>query len=165
MSGPTGISRKLNKYMGMAYVKAKEDAVKKPSLADALVREDEEEETEVPTTKRHKSLRKSSTFVARSRWDILIEDEDVERLRKIVGLLQPKDPLMRLMKATVEYFRRISESVRPRQRIPRQISWFRRITADRSGWLFSSPRLYVGDLSGSRHHAPGSTAFCGSHPA
>lgn len=103
---------KLNKYMGVANVKAKEDVVRNPSLADALVREDKEEDIEVPTTKRHKSLRKCSTFVALSRWDILIEDEDVERLRKIAGLPQPKDPLMRLVKGTVEYFKRVSESVR-----------------------------------------------------
>jgi len=90
----------------------KEDAVRNPSLADALVREDEEEEREVPTTKRHKSLRKCSTFVARSRWDILIENKVVERPRKIASLPQPKDLLMRLVKGTVEYFKRISESVR-----------------------------------------------------
>ena len=103
---------KLRKYMGVAYVKAKENALRNPSLADALVHEEEEEEMEVPTKKRHKSLRKCSTFVARSRWDILIEDEDVERLRKIAGLPQPKDPLRKLVKGTVEYFKRISESVR-----------------------------------------------------
>jgi hypothetical protein len=103
---------KLRKYMGVAYVKAKENALKNPSLADALAHEDEEEEMEVPMTKRHKSLRKCSTFVARSRWDIWIEDEDGERLRKIASLPQPKEPLMRLVKGTVEYFKRISESVR-----------------------------------------------------
>ena len=98
--------------MGVAYVKAKEDALRNPSLADALAREEDEEEMEVPSTKRHKSLRKCSTFVARSRWDILIEDEDVEQLRKIASLPQPKEPLMRLVKGTAEYFKRISESVR-----------------------------------------------------
>jgi len=98
--------------MGVAYVKAREDALKNPSLTDALAQEDEEEEIEVPSTKRHKSLRKCSTFVAWSRWDILIENEDVEQLRKIASLPQPKEPLMRLVKGTVEYFKRISESVR-----------------------------------------------------
>jgi len=43
---------------------------------------------------------------------MLIENEDVEQLRKIASLLQPNDPLMRLVKGTVEYFKRISESVR-----------------------------------------------------
>jgi hypothetical protein len=32
---------------------------------------------EVPATKRHKSFRKCNTFVARSREDILIKNEDV----------------------------------------------------------------------------------------
>jgi hypothetical protein len=41
------------------------------------VPEDEEEEMEVPATKRHKSFRKCNTFVARSREDILIKNEDV----------------------------------------------------------------------------------------
>ena len=77
---------KLRKYMGVVHVKAKKDAVNNPSLIDALVREDEEEEIEVPTMKRHKSLCKCSTFVAWSRWDILIENEDVEHLRKIASL-------------------------------------------------------------------------------
>jgi hypothetical protein len=103
---------KLSKYMGITYIKAKEDALENPSLTDALAREDEEEETEIPTTKRHKSLRKCSTFVARSRWDILIENEDIEQLRKIASLPQPKEPLIRLVKGTVEYFKRISDSVR-----------------------------------------------------
>jgi hypothetical protein len=103
---------KLRKYMGVACVKAKEDALRNPSLTDALAGEDDEEEMEVPSTKRHKSLRKCSTFVAQSRWDILIENEDVEQLRKIASLPQPKEPLMRLVKGTVEYFKRISESVR-----------------------------------------------------
>ena len=98
--------------MGVEYVKAKEDAVRNPSLADALAREDDEEEMEVLSTKRHKSLHKCRTFVAQSRWDILIEDEDVEQLRKIASLPQPKEPLMRLVKGTGEYFKRISESVR-----------------------------------------------------
>ena len=49
---------KLRKYMGVGYVKAKEDALRNPSLADALAREEDEEEMEVPSTKRHKSLRK-----------------------------------------------------------------------------------------------------------
>ena len=103
---------KFRKYIGIAYLKAKEDTLKNPTLADALVREDEEVDMEVPTTKRHKSLRKCSTFVALSRWDILIENEDVEGLRKIASLPQPKDPLMRLVKGTVEYFKRISDNVR-----------------------------------------------------
>ena len=103
---------KLSKYMGITYVKAKEDALKNPSFVDALEREDEEEAIEVPMTKRHKMLRKCSTFVARSRWDMLIEKEDVEQLRKIASVPQPKEPLMRLVKGTVEYFKRISESVR-----------------------------------------------------
>lgn len=103
---------KLRKYMGVEYVKVKGDALRNPSLTDALAREDEEEEMEVPTTKRHKMLRKCSTFVALSRWDILIENGDVEQLRKIASLPQPKEPLMRLVKGTVEYFKRISESAR-----------------------------------------------------
>jgi len=103
---------KLNKYMGVAYVKAKEDSLRNPTLTDALMREDEGEEMEVPTTKRHKSLRQCSTFVARYRWDILIEDEDIEQLKKIASLPKPKEPLMRLVKGTVEYFKRISKSVR-----------------------------------------------------
>ena len=103
---------KLRKYIGITYVKTKEDALRNPMLTDALMREDEEEEIVVPSTKRHKSLRKCSTFVARSRWDILIENEDVEQLRKIASLPQPKEPLTRLVKGTVEYFKRISESVR-----------------------------------------------------
>jgi hypothetical protein len=103
---------KLNKYMGVVYVKAKEDALRNPTLAHALAHEDEEEEIEVPTTKRHKLLRKCSTFVARLRWDILIDNEDVEQLRKIASLPRPKEPLMRLVKGAVEYFKQISESVR-----------------------------------------------------
>ena len=67
---------------------------------------------EVPTMKRHKSLHQCSTFVARSRWDILIEDEDIEQLKKIASLPKPKEPLMRPVKGMVEYFKRISESVR-----------------------------------------------------
>lgn len=103
---------KLRKYIGITYLKAKEDTLRNPTFTNALAYEDEEEEIEVPTTKRHKSLRKCSTFVAKSRWDIFIEDKDVEGLRKIARLPQPKDPLMRLVKGTVEYFKRISESVR-----------------------------------------------------
>jgi hypothetical protein len=103
---------KLRKYIGVRYIKAKEDGLRNPTLTDALLREDEEEGIEVPMTKRHKSLRKCSTFVARSRWDILIEDEDVERLKTIASMPKPKDSLMRLVKGTVEYFKRISDSVR-----------------------------------------------------
>ena len=103
---------KLRKYIGITYIKAKENGLRNPTLTDALLREDEEEEIEVPMTKRHKSLHKCSTFVARSRWDILIEDEDVERLKNIASLPKPKERLMRLVKGTVEYFKRISDSVR-----------------------------------------------------
>jgi hypothetical protein len=103
---------KLRKYIGITYIKEKEDALRNPTLTDALMREDEEEEIEVPTMKRYKSLRKCSTFVARSRWDILIEGEDVEQLKTIASMPKPKDSLMKLVKGTVEYFKRVSESVR-----------------------------------------------------
>ena len=103
---------KLRKYMSVTYIEAKEDTLRNPTFSDALALEDDEEEVEVPVTKRHKSLRKCSAFVARSRWDIWIENEDVERLRNLASLPQPKDPLMRLVKGTVEYFKWISESVR-----------------------------------------------------
>ena len=97
--------------MGVAYVKAKEDASRNPTFAHALAHEDEEE-MEIPMMKRHKSLRKCSAFVARSRWDIWIENEDVERLRNLASLPQPKEPLMKLVKGTAEYFKQISESMR-----------------------------------------------------
>src|SRR5207248_212850 len=37
------------------------------------------------------------------------------------------------------------------------------ITVDRNRWLLSSPRLYVGHLSRSRHHTPRSAALCVAH--
>ena len=73
---------KLRKYIGITYVKTKEDALRNPTLVHALALEDEEEEMEVPSTKRHKSLWKCSMFVARSRWDILIEKQGCRTTEK-----------------------------------------------------------------------------------
>jgi len=63
----------------------------------------------IPPIKRHKSLCKCSMFMTRSRWDIWIEYEDLEQLKNIASLLLPKEPLV---KDALEYFKRISESVR-----------------------------------------------------
>jgi len=53
---------KLRKYIGIMYLKEKEDALRNPMLAHALIQEDEEDEIGVPMTKRHKTLRKCSAF-------------------------------------------------------------------------------------------------------
>ena len=94
------------------YIKAKEDRLSNPTLTDTLAHEDKEEEIEIPATKRHKSLHKCSTFLARAKWDVLIEEEDIDRLKSIASLPQPKEPLMRLVTGTLDHFKRISESVR-----------------------------------------------------
>ena len=51
-------------------------------------------------------------FVARTRWDILIEGHDKKQLRALAAIAKEKDPLYKMMEISEKYFTEISNKLR-----------------------------------------------------
>jgi len=78
---------------------------------------DEENESawevvKVLLAKREENVRLLNGFVARTRWDILIEGHDKKQLRALAAIAKEKDPLHKVMEVSEKYFTEISDKLR-----------------------------------------------------
>ena len=64
------------------------------------------------STGREENVRLLNDFVARTRWDILIEGHDKKQLRALAAIAKEKDPLHKVMKISEKYFTEISDKLR-----------------------------------------------------
>jgi len=64
------------------------------------------------STGREENVRLLNGFVARTRWDILIEGHDKKQLRTIAAIAKEKDPLHKVMEVSENYFTEISDKLR-----------------------------------------------------
>jgi hypothetical protein len=60
------------------------------------------------STGREENVRLLNEFVARTRWDILIEGYDKKQLRALAAIAKEKDPLYKMMEVSEKYFTEIS---------------------------------------------------------
>ena len=65
-------------------------------------------------TEREKNVRLLNEFVARTRWDILIEEHDKKQLRALTTIAKEKNALHKMMKVSKKYFTEISNKLRVR---------------------------------------------------
>ena len=61
---------------------------------------------------REENVRLLNGFVARTRWDILIEGHDKKQLRALAAIAKEKDPLHKVMEVSEKYFTEISDKLR-----------------------------------------------------
>ena len=61
---------------------------------------------------REENVRLISGFVARTRWDILIEGHDKKQLRALAAIAKKKDPLHKVIEVSKIYFTEISDKLR-----------------------------------------------------
>jgi hypothetical protein len=61
---------------------------------------------------REENVRLLSGFVARTRWDVLIEGHDKKELRTLAAIAKEKDPLYKIMETSEKYFSEISDKLR-----------------------------------------------------
>ena len=64
------------------------------------------------STGREENVRLLNGFVARTRWDILIEGHDKKQLRALAAITKEKDPLHKVMEVSEKYFTEISDKLR-----------------------------------------------------
>lgn len=64
------------------------------------------------STGREENVRLVSGFVARTRWDILIEGHDKKQLRALAAIAKKKDPLHKVVEISEKYFTEISDKLR-----------------------------------------------------
>jgi hypothetical protein len=60
---------------------------------------------------REENVRLINGFVARTRWDVLIEGKDNKTLRGLAALPREKDPLRRIVELSQKYFESISDKL------------------------------------------------------
>jgi Orsellinic acid/F9775 biosynthesis cluster protein D len=63
------------------------------------------------STEREKNVRLLNGFVARTRWDILIEGHDKKQLRALAAIAKEKESLHKVMKVSEKYFTEISDKL------------------------------------------------------
>jgi hypothetical protein len=61
---------------------------------------------------REENVRLLSGFVARTRWDVLIEGHEKKQLRALAAIAKEKDPLHKIMEISERYFSEISDKLR-----------------------------------------------------
>ena len=61
---------------------------------------------------REENVRLLSGFVARTRWDVLIEGHDLKQLRALGAIAKEKDRLHKIMEVSERYFSEISDKLR-----------------------------------------------------
>jgi hypothetical protein len=64
------------------------------------------------STRRKENVRLLNGFVARTRWDILIEGHDKKQLRALAAIAKEKESLYKVMKVSEKYFTEISDKLR-----------------------------------------------------
>jgi hypothetical protein len=64
------------------------------------------------STGREKNVRLLNGFVARTRWDVLIEGHDKKQLRMLAAIAKEKEPLHKVMEISEKYFTEISDKLR-----------------------------------------------------
>src|SRR5271169_6222520 len=64
------------------------------------------------STEREENVRLLTGFVARTRWDILIEGHDKKQLMTLAAMVKEKDPLHKVMEVSEKYFTEISDKLR-----------------------------------------------------
>ena len=64
------------------------------------------------STDREENVRLLNGFVARTRWDILIEGHDKKQLRALTAIAKEKDPLHKVVEVSEKYFTEISDKLR-----------------------------------------------------
>ena len=64
------------------------------------------------STGREENVRLLSGFVARTRWDVLIEGHDKKELRALAAIAKEKDPMHKVMEVSEKYFTEISDKLR-----------------------------------------------------
>ncbi len=64
------------------------------------------------STEREENVRLLTGFVARTRWDILIEGHDKKQLMGLAAMAKEKDTLHRVMEVSKKYFTEISDKLR-----------------------------------------------------
>jgi hypothetical protein len=64
------------------------------------------------STGREENVRLLNGFVARTRWDILIEGHDKKQLRALGTIAKEKDSLHKVMEVSEKYFTEISDKLR-----------------------------------------------------
>ena len=72
------------------------------------------------STGREENVRLLNGFVARTRWDILIEGHDKNQLRALAAIAKEKDPLHKVMEVSEKYFTEISDKLRIGDVLPRR---------------------------------------------
>ena len=72
------------------------------------------------STRREENVRLLNDFVARTRWDILIEGYDKKQLRALAAIAKEKDSLYKMMKISEKYFTEISDKLRMRDMLLRR---------------------------------------------
>lgn len=63
------------------------------------------------TAEKENNVRLLNRFIARTRWDILIEGHDKKDLRTLVAMMKEKDPLHKVVKIAEKYFMAISDKL------------------------------------------------------
>jgi hypothetical protein len=63
------------------------------------------------STGREENVRLLNGFVARTRWDILIEGHDKKQLRALAAIAKEKDSLYKVMEVSEKYFTEISDKL------------------------------------------------------
>jgi len=61
---------------------------------------------------REENVRLLNGFVARTRWDILIEGHDKKQLRALAAIAKENDPLHKVMEVSEKYFTEIADKLR-----------------------------------------------------
>ena|SRR5271154_5361318 len=64
------------------------------------------------STEREENLRFVNSFVARTRWDILVEDHDWKKLKELAASPKVETGMDRIVKLAFKYFDRISDKLR-----------------------------------------------------
>ena len=62
--------------------------------------------------RREENVRLLNGFVARTRWDILIEGHDKKQLRALAAIAKENDPLHKVMEVSEKYFTEIADKLR-----------------------------------------------------
>jgi hypothetical protein len=64
------------------------------------------------STQKEENLRFVNSFVARTRWDVLVEDHDCKKLKELASGPKVEPGMDRIMKLTFKYFDGISDKLR-----------------------------------------------------
>lgn len=90
-----------------------EDEIREPEWARAVSREFEQSQAniKVATGKGKVNLRLMNVFIAKTRWDVLVEDMDMEVLVKMASMPTINDPLHKIILCGRRYIHKVCEEL------------------------------------------------------